>query len=123
MSRADLIVVAAVVAAVAFLCFTMGLFTRRSGDAELIRELEEELSARCLIRPPEMAHEPAPEPWVTDVADTTWDLPALTPPRGFIALPDWHAPLEELGLEEHVAAMGAELQEFVAALIASSEAA
>lgn len=53
-------------------------------------------------------------------ADTTWDLPALTrtPPQGFIALPDWHA--EPLDLDRHVAELGAELQEYVAALIAAS---
>lgn len=148
MTRLDVVVVAGIVAAVAFLCFTMGLLVRRSSDQDLIAELEQELDARQQLRPQEIAHEPALPPveeyirgrmvasrrlgpaWdaykqqlaATEAADTTWDLPALrTPPQGFIALPDWHAPLEEVGIEEHVAAMGAELQEYVAALIAASQ--
>lgn len=138
MSKMDVLVIAGIVALVAFVCFTMGLLVRRAADQDLIQELEAELDARQPVMPPEIAHEPVTVGRVvetvnevlvsfqamgmmpSEAAATTWDLPAITERTGFIALPDWHAPLEGNDLEEHIAVMGAELQEYVAALIAAS---
>lgn len=123
-------VTAGIIAAVAIICFMIGLFCRRNSDTELIAELDQELDARQAVintlsrelrgrrhAVGELVHD-----------DTTEVIPATAAAvvatriqpggQGYVQMPAWAADQE---LQLWVEAAGADLQRYVGALIARAE--
>jgi hypothetical protein len=123
LSELQVIVTTGIIIVVAMIALFVGIWYGEGRNAELIEDLERELSARSEPMPPEIAHEPA-ERLRVPVEYRPAQIPGVgtpiwqTPREGFIAVPDWHADETRVDdLDEFVRMKGWDLEQYVQGLI------